>query len=293
MKTNKLIPIVVSIIAIPVLSGCYQKIDRKTYLEVFNDEFTPEHTEYYLENQFGFATEWLTDFDKTVANELMKLDAQKKYTKPEVVNKLFTYSMFRRGSDGYSRQSIIKYYDNGSVVINDFGTYTNDSYSYFTISKEEANELFKFVNDRFEYADQVEQEDIKATKDEKGIDQLVDALKQKQSIKGSLKGEEFTDNGQLINTLENIEYTHTETNKQYNVTNRELCLTYNTPYSYGIDNDYPWFLALSRDYLYVYVVNYMERDRVGRTCVSYYNTYHVEKEAGLAIYQEAVKIASK
>ena len=140
MKINKLIPLVVFAITVPALSGCYEKIDRKTFMEIFAAvDFNECH--YYITDQTEDVT-WLTDFDGYMVNEFKEMNFVKRYTEPKNMDRWIDYDVYRYGSDG-SINTQIKFYDNGAIVVNDYGSYIAESYSYFTISQEEATNLFK------------------------------------------------------------------------------------------------------------------------------------------------------
>ena len=289
MKNNKLIPLVVFAITVPALSGCYEKIDRKTFMEIFAAvDFNECH--YYITDQTEDAT-WLTDFDGYMVNEFKKMNIVKRYTEPTNMDRWIDYDVYRYGSDG-SINTQIKFYDSGAIVVNDYGSYIAESYSYFTISQEEATNLFKVTNDRFDYANQVRKEDLKATKEEKGIYQLIDSLKQQQSAPMSLDSRDYADNGmQLLSTLENIEYTYQETLEGY-IPSRDIYLKYNA-FAYEDGEKYPWYFVLGQNLRTVYVNNHIKMDRVGHENINYYNIYEIDYEAGRAIYSEARRISTR
>ena len=292
---NKLIPLVVTAITIPTLTGCNQKIKRNSYLEVFEESFASQESDYHFENEYGFNT-WLYDYDATVVNRLKELDAKKKYTEPTNMDKLFVYNIYRHGKGDYYLNSQIKFYDNGSIIVNDYGSNIADSYSYFTISQDDATKVFNYAQNRFEYAEQVKNEDIKTTKNEKGIDAFIAALGNKEKIPAVIKDKsqniEFNDDGRLLNTLKNIEYTYINTSNDSSIRDN-----YYNAYYYNIANpfDYEhdsWYFALARHYTELHIINYMRFDRAGRQYVTYVNTYSISKEAGIAIVNEMRNIAS-
>lgn len=295
MKMHKLIPLVVFAITIPVLSGCDQKIKRDSFLEIFEGNYTSRNCDYYFEDDHGNDV-WLNDYDSYVSNELKKLNAKKRYTKPTNIEKWFVYNIYGSSTDGNYLTSQIKFYDNGSIIVNEYGSHIADSYNFFTIPQEEATALFKFAEDRFTYAEQVLKEDFLTTKNEKGIDAFIDALETQTKIPGGIydKGKTtvFEDDGRLLTTLRNIEYTYFDTTdttdaRDYN----KVACYYNIKNLNDYEND-SWFFVLSRNYTQVSIINHMRYDRAGHDFVMYANIYNISREAGIAIVEEMYKIAS-
>ena len=288
MKMNKLVFLTAAIISITSLTGCDHKIKRASFSEIIDSvDLKSGECQYYLANGRSHDM-WLTDDDSYVMNELKKLEVKKRFTEPEDMNRFIAYDIYRYGYD-YSLTSQIKFYENGSIIVDEYGTYVLDSYSYFTISKESASALFTFIEDRFDYAEEVKKENFIDTKDNKSVDKLFDSLKQETDIKCCLNDNAFIDKqGQLLGTLENIEYTYFDTVMDYPPSAYFLFL-YNTTSIDNIETN-PWFFALSRDYRTVYVVNYIAKDKVCRKGLFYYNIYDIAVEAGRTLYKEASRV---
>lgn len=287
MKMNKLVLFTAITISISALTGCGQKLKRKTFSEILEDVISLDECHYYIYNGRSYDT-WLTDSDSYIMDELKKLDAKKRFTEPEDMDRYVVYDIYRYSYTG-SLASSIKFYENGSIIVNEYGSDILDSYSYFTISKESAKAFFTYVEDRYDYAEQVMEEDFLDTKNNKSVYKLLDSLKDEQKIRGRLGTDMFVDSqAQLLGTLENIEYSYFDTVAEYPPQN-EIYFLYNTAdfVSYDVN---PWYFALSSNYRTVYVVNYIKQDRVCRQSVFYYNVYFIDYEAGRTIISEANRI---
>ena len=288
MKMNKLLALAVMAISITSLTGCDQKLKRDTFLEIFEDVRDLSDCHYYIsDGRYYLSDAYLSDADSYVMDKLKTLDVKKRFTQPGDTETWFIYDIYRHGSGSFL-SSQLKFYLNGSIIVNEYGSHILDSYSYFTISKESAAELFKSVQDRFIYADQVYNEDLKATKEEKGVYQLFDSLKDQQSITASVGSTNFVDRNQLLSTLENVDYEYFETVAGY--PNFDSIFFYNTTSMDQFEKN-PWFFSLCRDYRTVIVTNYIKQDRVCRPDCIYYNVYTIDIEAGRTIYREACRAA--
>lgn len=287
MKMNKLVLFTTVAISIGALTGCSQRLKRKTFSEILSDVTDLKECQYYIYNGHYYDS-WLTDGDSYVMNELKTLEVKKRFTEPEDMDRFVVYDIYRYSYTG-SLTSSIRFYENGSIIVNEYGSDILDSYSYFTMSEESAKAFFKYVEDRYDYAEQVMEEDFLDTKNNKSVYKLLDSLKDEQRIRGRLGNDIFIDNqAQLLGTLENIEYSYFDTVAEY-PPESEIYFLYNTPdfISYEVK---PWYFGLSRNYRTVYVVNYIKQDRVCRHDVFYYNVYTIDYEAGRTIISEANRI---
>ena len=287
MKMNKLVLFTAVAISIGALTGCSQRLKRKTFSEILSDVTDLKECHYYIYNGHYYDS-WLTDGDSYVMNELKTLEVKKRFTEPEDMDRYVIYDIYRYSYTG-SLTSSIKFYENGSIIVNEYGSDILDSYSYFTMSEESAKAFFTYVEDRYDYAEQVKEEDILETKNNKSVYKLLDSLKDEQKIRGRLGNDIFIDSqAQLLGTLENIEYSYLETIEGYPPEDK-IYFLYNTPdfISYEVK---PWYFALSRNYRTVYVVNYIKQDRVCRQSLFYYNAYSIDYEAGRTIISEANRI---
>ena len=287
MKMNKLVLFTAITISISALTGCTQKLKRKTFSEILEGVINLDECHYYVQNGRSYNT-WLNDGDSYIMDELKKLDAKKRFTEPEDMDRFVSYDIYRYGYDR-SLTSQMRFYENGSIIINEYGSDILDSYSYFTISEESAKAFFTYVEDRYDYAEQVSEEDFLDTKNNKSVYKLLDSLKDEQRIRGRLGNDIFIDSqAQLLGTLENIEYSYFDTVAEYPPQD-EMYFLYNTADFISYEAK-PWYFGLSRNYRTVYVVNYIKQDRVCRQGMFYYNVYTIDYEAGRTIISEANRI---
>ena len=82
MKMNKLVLFTAITISISALTGCTQKLKRKTFSEILEDVINLDECHYYVQNGRHYNT-WLNDGDSYIMDELKKLDAKKRFTEPE------------------------------------------------------------------------------------------------------------------------------------------------------------------------------------------------------------------
>jgi len=295
MKKHNLIPLIVFAITVPVLTGCDQKVKYSNFLDIFENAGNVEQNNFHYIDKDG-EYQWGYDIDSFFMNEIKKLPATKRFTSiNESEQQRFVYDVVHYRGAKYTKtmlmsHSYMTFYANGSIIVNDYGEGVLDSYNYFSISQEEMTAFYQVVEDRFEYAREVKIEDMKITREEKGVYQLLNSLKQKENIPASVDSVEFKDTNQtLLETLENTEFTYLESYEGY-LSPYDLPFVYNTS---SADNyeDNPWFFGLSRDCKTAYVMNYISMDRVGRNGLFYYNTYSLSREAGNAIMSEARRIA--
>ena len=292
MKLNKLIPLAVFAISVTSIAGCSQKIKRKTFAEIFEEANDTKENSYYFETEYG-NNYYLMDVDGYMLNEIKKLDVKKRFLEPEKGEHNFTYQIYRHDEKKYS-VSRIEFYENGSIIVNDYGSHILDSYNYFSISKEEMTTFFKVCEDRVDYSDKVLADDYLATKTEKTMDAFVQSLQGKNEIPCYLHvgyRNTFKDNGDILDMIANTEFTYEETSTSFNFDSEKIGFVYNAE-DFGEVEENQWYFVMARYYTDIFLVNYMRYDQAGHEYRFYVNEYSVSKEAGYAIYQAVVDKAN-
>ena len=285
-----LLPLTLTVLS---LTGCN---NRKVRYDTFRDVFStpvPEYSEatYYFDEGFG-SLNVLEDCDSYMRNEMIKLEAPKRYTKPDKSSSYFTYHYYYTFNNQY-RNTHFTFYINGSIVVEDNGSNIRDSYNYFTVSTEDMAAFFKLVEERFEYAAQVIEEDKERVKNEFTIDAFVEHLKDKKRIDTAVVNERgnrrvYEDGGVIRDMIANTEFEYQQTTQDY-ISDAYITLIYNSTSLYDHEL-HPWFFAMDNSYKTVYLIYVFNQDRVGRRSMQYQNVYTISREAGLAFYKQATGI---
>ena len=306
MKINRAFTFtLLAVASLTSLVGCNKKINYQNYADIFaNVGGTGDlKNNYFIETQFG-SNVYYYDADNYMLNEMKKLTPVKKFTKTNTAEKRFVYTLYHNSPDGSAEWygyhvSTMSFYMNGSIIVNDYGSDVRDCYNYFTLSKEDTDKFFKVVEDKFQSNIDVILEDKETTKNEKGIDQLLEYLETKQEVIGEIysrndsygKVNAFHDEGSVLNTLKNIDFKYLTTEVfEYNYIVENSCLAYNYSKSKEPEENEKWFLTMEDNLRYVTVYNRIGLDRTGNPETCYANHYTISYEAGRAIYQQAVNL---
>ena len=306
MKINRAFTFtLLAVASLTSLVGCNKKINYQNYADIFtNVGGTGDlKNNYFIETQFG-SNVYYYDADNYMLNEMKKLTPVKKFTKTNIAEKRFVYTLYHNSQDGNAEWygyhvSTMSFYMNGSIIVNDYGSDVRDCYNYFTLSKEDTDNFFKVVEDKFQSNIDVILEDKETTKNEKGIDQLLEYLETKQEVVGEIysknnsygKADTFHDEGSVLDTLKNVDFKYLTTEVfEYNYIVENSCLAYNYSKSKEPEENEKWFLTMEDNLRYVTVYNRIGLDRTGNPETCYANHYTISYEAGRAIYQQAVNL---